>query len=122
MIALIRASGSISRIEGPLSVSGSGIVGEKFIEKIRSVRGKFDLTSLTSLKFNTGGKVKFMLDNERFLGYITLIMEVAIYVSLKFTYLAELHNLYKMDVKQIFPFLYYKTSFRSIVSSLRLEA
>ncbi|XP_054791272.1 serine protease SPPA, chloroplastic-like [Prosopis cineraria] len=38
LIALIRASGSISRIEGPLSVSGSGIIGEKFIEKIRSVR------------------------------------------------------------------------------------
>ncbi|KAF7806300.1 serine protease SPPA, chloroplastic-like [Senna tora] len=38
LIAIIRASGSISRIEGPLSVSGSGIIGEKFIEKIRSVR------------------------------------------------------------------------------------
>ncbi|KAI9117552.1 hypothetical protein K1719_011718 [Acacia pycnantha] len=38
LIALIRASGSISRIEGPLGMSGSAIIGEKFIEKIRSVR------------------------------------------------------------------------------------
>ncbi|KAK7292138.1 hypothetical protein RIF29_07860 [Crotalaria pallida] len=38
LIAIIRASGSIRRVEGPLSVSSSGIIGEKFIEKIRSVR------------------------------------------------------------------------------------
>ncbi|XP_022885616.1 serine protease SPPA, chloroplastic-like [Olea europaea var. sylvestris] len=37
-IAIIRASGSISRTPSPLSVSGSGIIAEKFIEKIRSVR------------------------------------------------------------------------------------
>ncbi|KAM3751169.1 hypothetical protein ACB098_04G088500 [Castanea mollissima] len=37
-IAVIRASGSISRVRSPLSVSGSGIVGEQFIEKIRTVR------------------------------------------------------------------------------------
>ncbi|XP_030493781.1 serine protease SPPA, chloroplastic [Cannabis sativa] len=37
-IALIRASGSISRVRGPLSSPGSGIVGEQLIEKIRSVR------------------------------------------------------------------------------------
>ncbi|KAL2462082.1 Serine protease SPPA [Abeliophyllum distichum] len=37
-IAIIRASGSISRTRGPLSVSSSGIIAEKFIEKIRSVR------------------------------------------------------------------------------------
>ncbi|PON61657.1 ClpP/crotonase-like domain containing protein [Parasponia andersonii] len=36
-IAVIRASGSISRVRSPLSVS-SGIVGEQLIEKIRSVR------------------------------------------------------------------------------------
>ncbi|KAJ4972659.1 hypothetical protein NE237_005833 [Protea cynaroides] len=34
-IAVIRASGSISRVRGPLS---SGIIGEQFIDKIRSVR------------------------------------------------------------------------------------
>lgn len=38
-IAVIRASGSISRTRSPLSVSGSGIIGEQLIEKIRSVRG-----------------------------------------------------------------------------------
>ncbi|XP_048329608.2 serine protease SPPA, chloroplastic [Ziziphus jujuba] len=37
-IAIIRASGSISRVRSPLSLPGSGIVGEQFIEKIRSVR------------------------------------------------------------------------------------
>ncbi|XP_061347679.1 serine protease SPPA, chloroplastic-like [Gastrolobium bilobum] len=37
-IAVIRASGSISRVESQLSVSSSGIIAEKFIEKIRSVR------------------------------------------------------------------------------------
>lgn len=38
-IAIIRASGSISRVRGPLSTSSSGIVAEQFIEKIRTVRG-----------------------------------------------------------------------------------
>ncbi|KAK7327695.1 hypothetical protein VNO77_21783 [Canavalia gladiata] len=38
LIAIIRASGSISRVEGRLSVSRSGIVAEKFIEKIRNVK------------------------------------------------------------------------------------
>ncbi|KAK7411295.1 hypothetical protein VNO78_02728 [Psophocarpus tetragonolobus] len=37
-IAIIRASGSISRVESQLSVSSSGIIAEKFIEKIRTVR------------------------------------------------------------------------------------
>ncbi|RZC61064.1 hypothetical protein C5167_022830 [Papaver somniferum] len=37
-IAVIRASGSISRVKGSLSISSSGIVGEQFIEKIREVR------------------------------------------------------------------------------------
>ncbi|KAF3771947.1 Serine protease [Nymphaea thermarum] len=37
-IAIIRASGSISRVRSPLSGSGSGIIADKFIEKIRSVR------------------------------------------------------------------------------------
>uniref|UniRef100_A0A803MXI2 Peptidase S49 domain-containing protein n=1 Tax=Chenopodium quinoa TaxID=63459 RepID=A0A803MXI2_CHEQI len=37
-IAVIRASGSISRVRGPLSSSTSGIVAEQLIEKIRSVR------------------------------------------------------------------------------------
>ncbi|KAJ7956530.1 serine protease SPPA, chloroplastic-like [Quillaja saponaria] len=37
-IAIIRASGSISRVKGPLSLPGSGIIGEQLIEKIRSVR------------------------------------------------------------------------------------
>ncbi|KAJ1428125.1 Peptidase S49 [Sesbania bispinosa] len=37
-IAIIRASGSISRVESQLSVSSSGIIAEKFIEQIRSVR------------------------------------------------------------------------------------
>jgi len=52
LIAIIRASGSISRVESQLSVSSSGIIAEKFIEKIRTVRGKLDLTSY---KFNVGG-------------------------------------------------------------------
>lgn len=42
-IAIIRASGSISRVRSPLSVSGSGIIGEQLIEKIRSVRGILNL-------------------------------------------------------------------------------
>ncbi|XP_031257305.1 serine protease SPPA, chloroplastic [Pistacia vera] len=37
-IAVIRASGSISRVRSPLSLSSSGIVGEQLIEKIRNVR------------------------------------------------------------------------------------
>ncbi|KAJ4960836.1 hypothetical protein NE237_020746 [Protea cynaroides] len=37
-IAVIRASGSISRVRSPLSIPSSGIIGEQFIEKIRSVR------------------------------------------------------------------------------------
>ncbi|XP_051114898.1 serine protease SPPA, chloroplastic isoform X2 [Andrographis paniculata] len=37
-IAIIRASGGISRVRSPLSSSSSGIVAEQFIEKIRSTR------------------------------------------------------------------------------------
>ncbi|KAL5725642.1 hypothetical protein ACHQM5_008766 [Ranunculus cassubicifolius] len=37
-IAIIRASGSISRARSPLSISSSGITSDKFIEKIRTVR------------------------------------------------------------------------------------
>ncbi|XP_050237574.1 serine protease SPPA, chloroplastic [Mercurialis annua] len=37
-IAVIRASGSISRVRSPTSLPGSGIIGEQFIEKIRQVR------------------------------------------------------------------------------------
>ncbi|KAG5618408.1 hypothetical protein H5410_018232, partial [Solanum commersonii] len=37
-IAVIRASGSISRTRGPFSSPSSGIIAEKLIEKIRSVR------------------------------------------------------------------------------------
>lgn len=48
-IAVIRASGSISRVRSPLSLSSSGIIGEQFIEKIRSVRGIDDLTIIISL-------------------------------------------------------------------------
>lgn len=40
-IAIIRASGSISRVRSPLSVSGSGIVSEQLIEKIQGARGLF---------------------------------------------------------------------------------
>jgi ClpP class serine protease len=42
-IAVIRASGSISRVRSPLSGPGSAIIAEQFIEKIRSVRGIHDL-------------------------------------------------------------------------------
>lgn len=38
LIAIIRASGSISRVKGQFSFSRSGIVAEEFIEKIRTVR------------------------------------------------------------------------------------
>ncbi|MBA0616584.1 hypothetical protein Godav_016623 [Gossypium davidsonii] len=38
LIAVIRATGSISRVRSPLSTSSSGIVAEQIIEKIRSVR------------------------------------------------------------------------------------
>ena len=38
-IAVIRASGSISRVKSPFSIPGSSITSEQFIEKIRSVRG-----------------------------------------------------------------------------------
>ncbi|XP_024170321.1 serine protease SPPA, chloroplastic isoform X1 [Rosa chinensis] len=37
-IAIIRASGSISRVRGSFSLPGSSIVGEQFIEKIRTIR------------------------------------------------------------------------------------
>ncbi|XP_022737702.1 serine protease SPPA, chloroplastic-like isoform X2 [Durio zibethinus] len=37
-IAVIRASGSISRVQSPLSTPSSGIIAEQIIEKIRSVR------------------------------------------------------------------------------------
>ncbi|XWS51278.1 hypothetical protein CRYUN_Cryun12cG0163000 [Craigia yunnanensis] len=37
-IAVIRASGSISRVRSPLSTPSSGIIAEQIIEKIRSVR------------------------------------------------------------------------------------
>ncbi|GMH29846.1 hypothetical protein Nepgr_031689 [Nepenthes gracilis] len=37
-IAVIRTSGSISRVRSPLSVPTSGIIAEQLIEKIRSVR------------------------------------------------------------------------------------
>ncbi|KGN63762.2 hypothetical protein Csa_013861 [Cucumis sativus] len=37
-IAVIRAGGSITRVRSPLSVPSSGIIGEQFIEKIRTVR------------------------------------------------------------------------------------
>uniref|UniRef100_A0A7N0TSM9 Peptidase S49 domain-containing protein n=1 Tax=Kalanchoe fedtschenkoi TaxID=63787 RepID=A0A7N0TSM9_KALFE len=37
-IAIIRASGSISRVRSPLSTPSSGIIGEQFIEKIRMIR------------------------------------------------------------------------------------
>ncbi|KAI5416498.1 hypothetical protein KIW84_041524 [Lathyrus oleraceus] len=39
LIAVIRASGAIRRVESPLSAPSKGIIGEKFIEKIRRVRG-----------------------------------------------------------------------------------
>ncbi|OMO63171.1 Peptidase S49, partial [Corchorus capsularis] len=38
LIAVIRASGSISRVRSPLSSPSSGIIAEQIIEKIRSVR------------------------------------------------------------------------------------
>ncbi|MBA0881733.1 hypothetical protein Goshw_024180, partial [Gossypium schwendimanii] len=38
LIAVIRATGSISRVRSPLSTPSSGIVAEQIIEKIRSVR------------------------------------------------------------------------------------
>ncbi|GER32893.1 protease [Striga asiatica] len=37
-IAIIRASGEISRVRSPLNISSSGIIAEQFIEKIRTVR------------------------------------------------------------------------------------
>lgn len=40
-IAVIRASGSISRVRSRFSAPISGIIAEQFIEKIRSVRGIF---------------------------------------------------------------------------------
>uniref|UniRef100_A0A2P2L352 Signal peptide peptidase A 36 kDa type protein n=2 Tax=Rhizophora mucronata TaxID=61149 RepID=A0A2P2L352_RHIMU len=42
VIAVIRASGSITRVRSPLSLPGSGIVAEQLIEKIRSVKGMLD--------------------------------------------------------------------------------
>lgn len=46
LVAVIRASGSISRVKSPLSTPSSGIIGEKIIEKIQSVRGKTHLRYL----------------------------------------------------------------------------
>lgn len=45
LIAIIRASGSISRVKGQLSLFSSGITAEEFIEKIHTVRGTFDIIS-----------------------------------------------------------------------------
>ncbi|KAJ1388534.1 Peptidase S49 [Sesbania bispinosa] len=60
LIAIIRASGSIRRAESPLGVRSAGIIGEKFIEKIRSVRGTLDLIKIaffnTVLMQNENGK------------------------------------------------------------------
>lgn len=53
-IAIIRASGSISRTRSPLSISGSGIISEQLIEKIRSIRGSFN----NSTKYIFGFQVK----------------------------------------------------------------
>jgi len=39
LIAVIRASGTIRRTKGPFSAPSKGVIGEKFIEKIRRVRG-----------------------------------------------------------------------------------
>ena len=48
-IAVIRASGSISRTRGRLSVGSSGIVAEQLIEKIRTVRGIYDMLCQQSI-------------------------------------------------------------------------
>lgn len=46
-IAVIRASGSISRTRGPFSMRGSGVVAEEIIEKIRKARGTLSYMSVT---------------------------------------------------------------------------
>ncbi|KAI8026686.1 hypothetical protein LOK49_LG02G00873 [Camellia lanceoleosa] len=56
-IVIIRASGSISRVRGPFSVSGSGITSEQFIEKIRSVREPLSVID-SSVSLNDGRKVR----------------------------------------------------------------
>lgn len=56
-IAIIRASGSISRTRSPLSISGSGIISEQLIEKIRSIRGSFN----NSTKYIFGFQVKNLM-------------------------------------------------------------
>ena len=45
-IAVIRASGSITRTRGPFSTRSSGVIAEDIIEKIRSARGMFVLVCL----------------------------------------------------------------------------
>ena len=42
-IAVIRASGGISRVQGSFFSPSSGIVAEQFIEKIRKVRGMYNI-------------------------------------------------------------------------------
>ena len=49
MIAVIRASGSISRLKSPSILPGSGIIAEQLIEKNRSVRGTLILLLILSL-------------------------------------------------------------------------
>lgn len=49
-IAIIRASGSISRVRGPLSARSSGVIGEQFIEKLRSIRGMLHISTLVFIQ------------------------------------------------------------------------
>jgi ClpP class serine protease len=59
-IAIIRASGSITRTRSPLSVPSSGIIAEQLIEKIRTVRGNFFIL-VTRFIFHTRSVIYFKL-------------------------------------------------------------
>ena len=57
-IAVIRASGSISRVRGPFSTRGTGIIAEDIIEKIQTVRGTFHLIMFSGGLIFCGLKLK----------------------------------------------------------------
>lgn len=56
LIAVIRASGAISRVKSPTSLpSSSGVIAEQIIEKIRVVRGEISLRAQKTVMRILGG-------------------------------------------------------------------
>jgi hypothetical protein len=78
-IAVIRASGSITRTRGRLSVGSSGIVAEQFIEKIRTVRGIYDVLCQQSIGISFANLfLRFCID---WVEFLTLIWSPSILIA-----------------------------------------